>query len=272
MPEMPPFVVYGLYAVLAILLGPKAFTFLRAITGGWNKDNIPARMKICKVCPRVREKVTVDHDGNSHSYLFCDECKCGSHHLAELSVKLGFNNLKCAMDPPKWGKKEAMTVHEAHDVLTGRMRKEAAIDQAERANLMAGRPRDAAPIANNGRRPASGVLAQPNPKGRGGAVPAGRGVTNAPDGPDPLGQPFTNAPDQISVAVVEENFQKLNDAPKARQPSRTARALELKRQSQELQQRRTARATAKTKEEAALAGVDHADDIHVDQSRESDDG
>lgn len=137
---MWPTVAYGFIGGMVVWFGPRAFTLLRAVTSGWNKDNVASRLAICEVCPRVKLRHHVDDTGKEAKYMYCDECKCGSHHIAELNVKLGFNNLTCPMD--KWGPKEAMTVHEGHDLLVERGRKEREVDQRERQNIMAGRPRD----------------------------------------------------------------------------------------------------------------------------------
>ncbi len=120
--------------------GPRGWSLFRALISGWSRDNIAARLAICKACPRVKARVYVDGAGKSSEYLYCDECKCGSHHLAELNVKLGFNNIKCPLD--KWGPKQAMTVHEAHDMLIERGNKERSVDKQERTNIMAGRDRN----------------------------------------------------------------------------------------------------------------------------------
>lgn len=128
-------------------LGPRAFTFLRAVLSGWNEENIKDRLVICKECPRVKQRDYVDPEGGLTSFLYCDECKCGSHHIAELNTKLGFNNLTCPMD--KWGPAGGMTVHEGHDLLVARGAKERADDQRERVNIMAGRDRnDNGPLDN----------------------------------------------------------------------------------------------------------------------------
>lgn len=135
--------------ILGLRFGPRAFTLVRAVTSGWNKDNVKARLAICKVCPRVKAREYVDPEGALTTFLYCDECKCGSHHIAELNVKLGFNNLSCPME--KWGPKSGMSVHEGHDLLIERARKEREVDQRERENIMAGRDRDDnGPLGNNG--------------------------------------------------------------------------------------------------------------------------
>lgn len=135
-----PTIGYGAIGGLAVWLGPRAFTFLRAIASGWNKNNVAGRLAICKACPRVKQRDRVGSDGGLTSFLYCDECKCGSHHIAELHTKLGFNNIQCPMG--KFGPASAMTVHEGHDLLVARDQKEWAEDQRQRTNMMAGRDRD----------------------------------------------------------------------------------------------------------------------------------
>lgn len=152
--EWLPIVGHGFIGGLVVWLGPRAFTFLRAVTSGWNKENVKDRLAICKECPRVKAKDYVDPDGALTTFLYCDECKCGSHHIAELHTKLGFYDIRCPMG--KFGKIGAMTVHEGHDLLIERGRKERAEDQRERTNIMAGRDRDDdGKPGDNGKHPGS---------------------------------------------------------------------------------------------------------------------
>ena len=138
--QFGPAYAIGAGAVVLVLFAPRAFTLVRAVTSGWSKDNVAGRLAICKVCPRVKIRHHVDDKGEEATYVYCDECKCGSHHIAELNVKLGFNNLSCPIG--KWGPQTAMSVHEGHDLLIERGRKEREVDQRERQNIMAGRDRD----------------------------------------------------------------------------------------------------------------------------------
>ncbi len=147
-----PIVGYGFIGGVAVWFGPRALSFLFVVTGGYNKGNIKKRLAICKECPRVKARDYVDPEGAMTTFLYCDECKCGSHHIAELHTKLGYDRLKCPMG--KFCAKSSMTVHEGHDLLVTRSAKERADDQRERTNMMAGRARDDnGPLGNSSQQP-----------------------------------------------------------------------------------------------------------------------
>lgn len=237
----------GALGALAFFVGPKAYTFVRAVTSGWNKDNIASRLAICKVCPRVKRREHVHPDGHSDQYLYCDECKCGSHHLAELHVKMGFNNISCPIG--KFGKAEAMTVHEAHDILVDRKKKEYAIDRLERENMRAGRDR-----SDNGAARGNATVIHPTKSGE----------------PSAQAQEMKRQTDQLNsnrVAKIKaaqaESF--------AKEVAGLAKDKPTTEQTKEAQPASRGTVWAKSSEDnkPALVGVDDADEIRVE---ENDDG
>ncbi len=260
--------VYGALGALTFWLGPRAFTFLRAVTSGWSKDNVKARLAICKACPRVKKRDYVDPAGGMTSFLYCDECKCGSHHIAELNTKLGFNHLKCPLD--KWGPAGAVTVHEGHDMLIARGKKERAEDKRERENITAGRDRN-----DNG--PLDGIKSDPVP---------------LEQNDQPLRNNYRNRTTQAQAQlqptadVVEEQRNKIQRARerrkwelnKKRDPVRKpAQAAKQAGKQDKIWGDRPAEesATARAEDEtntAPLAGTDHEGQILVDQKESGDGG
>ncbi len=255
-----PTVGYAAIGALTFWLGPRAFTLVRAVTSGWNKDNVKARLAICKVCPRVKQRDYVDPEGGMTSFLYCDECKCGSHHIAELNTKLGFNHLKCPMD--KWGPKSGTTVHEAHDMLVERGKRERAVDKRERDNIMAGRDRDYVG-------PLNAVQSGPAQLGDNGQ-PGNR-----------TAQAQTQLQPTAEAAEAQRN--KIQKAREARiEQQRKNHEARLARQGDQTNKiwgdrEATSTATATVPEDliikaAPLAGVDHEGQILVDQKKEQSDG
>ncbi len=267
-----PTVGYGFLGGLVVWFGPRAYTFLRAITSGWDKDNVASRLAICKECPRVKQRDYVDPEGGLTSFLYCDECKCGSHHIAELNTKLGFNNLACPMG--KWGPASGMTVHEAHDILIDRGKKERAVDKRERENMMAGRDRDYVGPLNDAMNAA---------------------LANASPGPVQLGNNGVQTGNRTAKAQAQlQPTAEASEEQRTRiQQAREARAALQKQSRIETDERaakhaaqtnkiwgdretaNTATATAAdeaTNNAAPLVGTDHEGQILVDQKEQSDGG
>lgn len=107
------------------------WSLLRAVTSGWNFENIPQRLAICRDCEHVEKRPTVDHNGIAGEHLYCMECKCGDHPIAELSTKLGFYNVRCELG--KWGPEFALTVKEGSGLLAQRQYKQWQQDNPEEA-------------------------------------------------------------------------------------------------------------------------------------------
>ncbi len=245
---------------LGFWLGPRAFTFLRAIASGWNKENVKDRLAICKVCPRVKERDYVDPDGGLTSFLFCDECKCGSHHIAELNTKLGFNNLACPMG--KWGPASAMTVHEGHDLLISRGAKERAIDMRERTNIMAGRDRnDNGPLVNQPSGPVQLGTNGPQPGGR-----------TAQEQVEAQLQPSREAAQAQRAKIRKARKETIEQQRQSRETSNAAKhAGRTNKIWGDNQPAATTTSYEDTNSAAPLVGTDHEDEILVDQ-KEQDDG
>lgn len=112
----------------------KAISFGRAMLGGRlgeSKDTGPQadlarafeqmeynkRLAICKTCPHLITKPIFNHTTlENEDKLFCNQCGCGTHALAELHNKLGHKALSCPIG--KWGEATAMKPSEASRVIT----------------------------------------------------------------------------------------------------------------------------------------------------------
>ena len=99
-------------------------SLLRALASGWDVENVRQRLDICRACEHVHKKPTVDHRGVAGEHLYCMECQCGDHSIAELSTKLGYYNVRCPLEPPKWGPAHVSTVKEGSMILAQRQGKE----------------------------------------------------------------------------------------------------------------------------------------------------
>lgn len=95
-------------------------SFVVAMLGGRIEDLaerdrvIKARLAICSDCEHIKKRKYIDQETfTTKEQMFCSECGCGTNPLAELNVKLGFKNLRCPLDPPKWGFVESMNPKEA---------------------------------------------------------------------------------------------------------------------------------------------------------------
>lgn len=109
----------------------KVKSFLVVMLGGRIEDKeerdriIRERLAICSDCEHVRKKNYIDQETfTSRQHLYCGQCGCGTHALAELNVKLGFKQVKCPLDPPKWGVSEAMTPKQGTQVVSQQMQTE----------------------------------------------------------------------------------------------------------------------------------------------------
>lgn len=100
------------------------WSLLRALGSGWDIENVRQRLDICRACEHVQKKPTVDHRGIIGEHLYCKECECGDHSIAELSTKLGFDNVRCPLTPPKWGPVHVSTVKEGSMMLAQRQVKD----------------------------------------------------------------------------------------------------------------------------------------------------
>ncbi len=247
-------------AVVAGLFGPRAITFFVAVTSGWNKDNVKARLAICKACPRVKQRDYVDPAGGMTSFLYCDECKCGSHHIAELNTKLGFNNLSCPIG--KWGPAGAITVHEGHDLLIERGKKERAVDKRERENIMAGRDRN-----DNG--PLDGIKSGPVQLGEISQQPGNRTAQAQAQL-----QPTADAAEAQRDKIQRARQRRIFEQNKSRVLRRAA-AKQAGKQDKIWGDREAAAATTQVGDEtnaAPIAGTDHEGQILVDQKEPGDGG